>query len=281
MEIAVGTRTASDPGAGLDAHVAEAIGPGVVLLAIAEGFGRIGGVPGPALAVDAVREGLSRRLRSDGRDARASLIAALANANAHLYSQSGSTEDRVVAGTSLTAALIVGARAHVAHVGRTRAHLVRDGALTILTADDELDGDAWSAARSTAPTDAMSAHLLTRTLGSQPALEATVTAVRLAAGDALILSTGAFHAAVDGTEIAFALHGDASPDAAAQRLIALASGRARSGGTVIVGRALAELPAPEPDPERRKRTRTAAAVAAVLAAIGLILSSLAHVLPPP
>ncbi len=227
MEIAVGSK----PGAAMrglaDAHVAEMIGRGVVLLAVAEGFGLVRGHGTPYVAVSAVRDALRRRVRPDGRDARAALIAALSAANARVFAHSGSHDDFVASGTSLSVALIVGDRAHIAHVGRTRAYLCRDDALTALTVDDELD--------------AMTGHLLTRTLGAQATLEATISAVRLMPGDALVLATGAFHATIGEDEIAATLRMTASSESVTQRL--LESGRMRGGdfaGTVIVGRALTD-----------------------------------------
>jgi len=275
MEIAVGSKPGASSRGLVDAHVAEMIGQGVVLLAVAEGFGNIRGQSAPLVAVAAVRDALRRRVRPDGRDARASLIAALSGANARVYAHSGSHDDYIASGTSLSVALIVGERAHIAHVGRTRAYLCRDDSLMPLTSDDELTGDGWSSSWSSAPTDAMTGRILTRTLGAQPTLDATVTNVRLVHGDALVLATGAFHTAISEDEIATALRTTASSESVTQRL--LETGRMRGGnfaGTVIVGRALTD--APSDGGGSSFNVRNAALALTILVVFSLISAAIFH-----
>src|SRR6202011_988453 len=132
MEIRVGSRPGVPQRGGEEAYVAEIVAPGIVLLAVAHGFGRIRERSAPAVAAHAVRDNLRRRVRCERRDPRAALAAAFSAANARIYAHSGSTDDFVASGTSLTAALIVGDHAFVGHVGATRAYLGRDGMLTTL-----------------------------------------------------------------------------------------------------------------------------------------------------
>ncbi len=230
MEIAVGSRPGV-PQRGVDeAYVAEIVAPGIVLLAVAHGFGRIRERSAPAVAAQAVRDSLRRRVRGERREPRAALSAAFSAANARVYAHSGSTEDYVASGTSLTAALIVGDHAFVGHVGATRAYVGRDGALTALTTDDAL-GDG-------------SLRLLTRTLGTQPSLEPAIVHLRLMHGDALVLSSGALHELLGDDEIADALGASATSEDVTARLLAIAGIRGEGAGTVIVGRAFHEV-APE------------------------------------
>ncbi len=246
MEIAVGSKPGTAMRGLADAHVAEMIGQGVVLLAVAEGFGVVRGQGAPLVAVTTVRDALRRRVRPDGRDARSALIGALSAANARVFAHSGSHDDYVSSGTSLSVALIVGDRAHIAHVGRTRAYLCRDDALMALTNDDALAGEGWSSPGGGAATDALTGHILTRTLGAQPTLDATVSHVRLTRGDALVLATGAFHTTITDDEIAATLRATDSSESVTQRLLEV--GRMRGGdfaGTVIVGRALTDALLPE------------------------------------
>jgi protein phosphatase len=260
----------------MDAHVAEVIGQGVVLLAVAEGFGAVRGQAAPQVAVSAVRDALRHRVRADGRDARAALLSAFASANARVFAHSGSHDDFVASGASISAALIVGDRAHIAHVGTTRAYLCRDGALSVLTTDDELSGDAWQSAWTGVPTEALAGGVLTRTLGTQATLDATVTNVRLHDGDALVLATAGFHKAIGDDEIAYALRAAESSESVTQRLLESGGLRASSfAGTVIVGRALT-APPPEavPGPSFTVRTATIAVTALVIAS--LIAASIFH-----
>jgi serine/threonine protein phosphatase PrpC len=254
MEIAVGSRPGVPQRGGDEAYVAEIVAPGIVLLAVAHGFGRIRERTAPAVAAEAVRDNLKRRVRVERRDPRTALSAAFSAANARVYAHSGSTDDFVASGTSLTAALIVGDHAFVGHVGATRAYLGRDGALTSLTNDDAFgDGPL---------------RLLTHTLGTQPTLEPALDHVRLMHGDALVLSSGALHELLGEDEIAEALHASASSEDVTARLLAIAGIRGMGAGTVIVGRAFHES-APETG-RRRPHVRDAAIALAVMLAATIV-----------
>jgi serine/threonine protein phosphatase PrpC len=261
MEIAVGSRPGAPQRGGDEAYVAEIVAPGIVLLAVAHGFGRIRERPAPAVAAEAVRDSLKRRVRGERRDPRTALSAAFSAANARVYAHSGSTDDYVASGTSLTAALILGDHAFVGHVGATRAYLGRDGALTTLTADDAV-GDGPM-------------RLLTRTLGTQPTLEPALAHLRLMHGDALVLSSGALHELLDADEIADALRASASSEDVTARLMAIAGIRGGGAGTVIVGRAFNET---GPDATRRRpQPRDALVALAAIVAMTVVAIVMLHV----
>jgi PPM family protein phosphatase len=258
MEIAVGSRPGV-PRGNDEAYVAEIVAPGIVLLAVAHGFGRIRERPVSAVAAESIRDSLKRRVRRERRDPRSALAGAFAAANARVYAHSGSTEDFVASGTSLTAALILGDHAFVGHVGATRAYLGRDGALTTLTTDDALGEGAL--------------RLLTRTLGTQPVLEPSLTHVRLMHGDALVLSSGALHELLADDEIADALRASASSEDVTARLLAIAGIRGDGAATVIVGRAFHEQASDAPTrrpPVREVSLALVAMLAATIAAIVLL-----------
>jgi protein phosphatase len=260
MEIAVGSRPGVPQRGGDEAYVAEIVAPGIVLLAVAHGFGRIRERSAPTVAAEAVRDSLKRRVRGEHRDPRAALAAAFSAANARVYAHSGSTDDYVASGSSLTAALIVGDHAFVGHVGGTRAYLGRDGRLTTLTKDDAI-GDS-------------PLRLLTRTLGTQPTLEPVLEHLRLMHGDALVLSSGALHELLGEDEIADALLASASSEAVTARLMAIAGIRGDGAGTVIVGRAFNEV-SPEPG-RRRPQVRDAVIALAVMLAATVVAIWMLH-----
>jgi PPM family protein phosphatase len=258
MEIAVGSRPGVPQRGGDEAYVAEIVAPGIVLLAVAHGFGRVRERSAPEVAAQAVRDSLKRRVRSERRDPRGALAAAFSAANARVYAHSGSTDDHVASGTSLTAALIVGDHAYVGHVGATRAYLGREGTLAALTVDDTLSDGV---------------RLLTRALGTQPTLEPSLEHLRLMSGDALVLSSGALHELLDTDEIAEALHGCATSEDVTAKLLAIAGIRGDGAGTVIVGRALTDFPtesrARRP-PVRECAICLAAMIAATIVAIFIL-----------
>ncbi len=258
MEIAVGSRPGVPQRGGDEAYVAEIVAPGIVLLAVAHGFGRVRERSAPEVAALAVRDSLKRHVRGERRDPRAALAAAFGAANARVYAHSGSTDDHVASGTSLTAALIVGDHAYVGHVGATRAYLGREGALSALTVDDTLSDGV---------------RLLTRVLGTQPALEPSLEHLRLMSGDALVLSSGALHELLDTDEIAEALHVCATSEDVTAKLLAIAGIRGDGAGTVIVGRALTDFPAEgrsRRPPVRECAICLAAMVAATIVAIFIL-----------
>ena len=187
----------------------------------------------------------------------------------------------MASGSSISAALIVGDRAHIAHVGGTRAYLCRDGSLMALTTDDELGGDDWVSAWTSVPTEALAGPLLTRTLGTQATLDATVTNVRLMHGDALVLATAGFHKAISNDEIAYALRTTDSSESVTQRLLETGNMRGASfGGTVIVGRSLTEA-SPPADAGKNFNVRTAAVALTVLVIASLIAAAIFHVFLQP
>ncbi|GAC1444858.1 MAG: hypothetical protein NVS2B8_02470 [Vulcanimicrobiaceae bacterium] len=247
MEVAVGTEFGLMAGSLSDAHLAESVAPGVTLFAVADGFGEIGRGPTAPLALATVRDYLRRRNRvgSLGRNVspgslRSILLAALDHANARLYAQSGSHDDYVGSGTSLTAILLVGTHAFVGHVGDARAYLARVGRLEVLTADDAMfAGTAVTSAKSSLPAKPHARNLLWRSLGTQTKLEASIAHVELLPGDQLALCTDGVHRCISAAELSEALCESSSAADVVARVLAIVKSRGNvDTGTVLVGRDL-------------------------------------------
>jgi serine/threonine protein phosphatase PrpC len=248
VEVAVGSELGVWQRRPSDAHLAECIAPNITLFALADGFGEIGrGVSAAPVALSTLRDYLRRRYRagSFGKSASPSnlrkiLHDALDHANARLYAQSGSHEDFVASGTSLTAVMLVGHQALVGHVGDARAYLLRLGRLDMLTTDDAMFADtAVTSTKNVLPAKPRTRGLLWRSLGTQAKLEASIAHVELLAGDQLVLCTDGVHRCIDDDELAEALaDSDTAADAVA-RLLATAKARGNvDNGTLIVGREL-------------------------------------------
>ncbi|MBD5635191.1 MAG: serine/threonine-protein phosphatase [Candidatus Eremiobacteraeota bacterium] len=254
MEVAVGSELGVWQKRQTDAHLEDCVAPSVTLFGIADGFGELDrGLSIAPAALATVRDYLRRRHRvgSFGRNVspsalRAILLAALDHANARLYAQSGSHEDFVGSGTSLTAVMIVGHHAFVGHVGDARAYLMRLGRLELMTADDAMFADtAVPSAKTSLPARPRMRGLLWRSLGTQAKLEASIAHVELLSGDQLVLCTDGVHQCVDDDELGEALADcDRAADVVARML---ATARSRGGvdnGTLIVARDLLAAPAP-------------------------------------
>jgi len=111
------------------------------LFIVADGMGgHLGGDRASRMAVDLVAEGLERTLLSpdaqppvtaghspEETPAALALRAAARAAGASIYEMAQSDEHLQGMGTTLTALLFRNGRAHVAHVGDSRAYLFRDG----------------------------------------------------------------------------------------------------------------------------------------------------------
>jgi protein phosphatase len=280
VEVAVGSELGLWQKQQSDAHIAESIAPGVTFFGIADGFGQATrGLPTAALALTTMRDFLRRRQRlgafgsrgGSPSGLRALLLSSLDHANARLFSQSGSHEDFVGGGTSLTAVLVVGHHAFIGHVGDARAYLLRLGRLETLTADDAMFADAAvPSAKSSLPAKPPTRGLLWRSLGTQAKLEASIAHVELLAGDQLVLCTDGVHRCVHAEEIGDALLRSESASEVVARLLATAKARGNvDNGTLIVGR---DLLIPTPPAARRsrvveRRLRTAVAVVLLVAAL--------------
>ncbi len=248
MEVAVGTEFGLMAVAATDAHLAESLAPGVTLFAVADGFGEIGpGNPTAPLALATVRDYLRRRNRvgSLGRNVspgglRAVLLAALDHANARLFAQSGSHEDYVGSGTSLTAVMLVGTHAFVGHVGDARAYLARVGRLEMLTADDAMFADAAvPSAKASLPAKPHTRNLLWRSLGTQTKLEASIAHVELLPGDQLALCTDGVHRCISASELGDALSESTTAGDVVARVLSIVKSRGNvDTGTLLVGRDL-------------------------------------------
>jgi serine/threonine protein phosphatase PrpC len=247
MEVAVGSELGIWQKQNNDAHLSECIAPNVTFFGVADGFGALGrGNPTAALALASVRDYLRRRQRlgAFGRNAspsnlRALLLGALDHANGRLYAQSGSHEDFVAGGTSMTTVMVVGHHAFVGHVGDARAYLLRLGRLESLTADDAMFTDVLTSATTSLPARSRVRSLLWRSLGTQPKLEASIAHVELLAGDQLVLCTDGVHRCVSADEIGDALlSGDSSSDVVARLLLLTKMRGGLDNGTLLVCRDL-------------------------------------------
>lgn len=107
-------------------------------------------------------------------------------------------------GTTLTAINLVGNRAHVAHIGDSRAYLIRDGKATCMTNDHTPVGELVRArilAPEKARTHAMRSKL-NKSLGIELFIQPDISQVELRQGDMLILCTDGVWAVVQDDEFA-------------------------------------------------------------------------------
>ncbi len=150
-------------------------------------------------------------------------------------------------GTTLTVANIVGDRLYLAHVGDTRAYLVRDGQARCLTNDHSVVGELVRM-RVISP-DKVRTHtqrsVLNRSLGLNLFVQPDVSHVTIQAGDVIILCSDGLWAYVQDDEFAALATELTSADALSQRLVDLALQRhTDDNASVVVGR-IEEVGTPE------------------------------------
>jgi serine/threonine protein phosphatase PrpC len=144
-------------------------------------------------------------------------------ANRRVVETAATCEDWAGMGCTIVACLVRDARATVAHVGDSRAYLIRNGDARLLTRDHlyvtevlGLDDEAASKSRQR--------HVLSRALGVGEAMRADVVSVGLVSGDRIMLCTDGVSNVIEGDEIA-PLIGRLTPNAAVRRLLALTRAR--------------------------------------------------------
>jgi PPM family protein phosphatase len=164
---------------------------------------------------------------------------AVSQANVKIYEAAQKNPEQRGMGATLTAAWIDGSRLSIAHVGDSRAYLLRGGTLQQLTSDHSLVAEQVRRGiltRQQAEESEMQSVLL-RALGAHPEVEVDVDETEVFPRDLLLLCSDGLTRMVTEPEIAGTLQAETNPVSAAQKLVDLANER---GGldnvTVIVAR---------------------------------------------
>jgi PPM family protein phosphatase len=192
------------------------------LFAVADGMGgHRGGEVASELALRTIEELFAA---DEG-----SLTEQVERANSAVFERSQTDRDVSGMGTTLTAALVEDARVRLAHVGDSRAYLLRDGRLHLLTEDHTLvhrmvqEGEITEAQAETHP----HRSILTRALGVDPAVQVDERYVEVRAGDRLLLCTDGLTGMIHDGQIESVLETEPNPQEAVERLVREAN---RAGG---------------------------------------------------
>jgi protein phosphatase len=141
-------------------------------------------------------------------------------ANTAVYEQAEQIKDRRIA-TSLCAMTIVNTHAFFAHVGDSRAYLLRNGKFRCLTEDHTLAalqlrrGDISPEDFETSPFR----HTLAQAIGMSPAVDVDVLELRLSPGDTLLLTTNGLMRSLSDEVIHACLESDGDADLRADLLL--------------------------------------------------------------
>jgi len=202
------------------------------LFVVADGMGgHRGGDVASALALETIGSAAS-----PGGTARG-LVDDIKRANRAVLERGESDRDLRGMGTTLTAVLTEDARAHVVHVGDSRAYLLRDGALQQLTEDHTLVQRMVREGRLTEDEAAQHPQrsILTRALGVDEDIPVDELSLDIHPGDRLLLCTDGLTNMVERDRIQEILGSEEDPQSACDKLIDEAN---RAGGddniTVVV-----------------------------------------------
>lgn len=224
------------------------------LLAVADGMGgHAAGEIASELAVERLTQELLVALGSgsgalDPERLAEVLEGAIAGSNTFVH-RASQAEGRRGMGSTLTVALVVGLTAVIGHVGDSRAYLVRNGAMRQLTRDHTWVGEQLAAG---VLTEAQAARhprrsLLTRALGTAPAVKADTEAIELAEGDRLLLCSDGVSGLLDDRQMA-EIVASLGPQEACDQLVSRANdagGLDNSTAVVLlVGEQAIDLPGP-------------------------------------
>jgi serine/threonine protein phosphatase PrpC len=142
-------------------------------------------------------------------------------------------------GTTLVALLAGGERIALAHVGDSRAYLIRGGRIRQLTDDHSLVAELVRRREISehAARGHPQRHVLTRALGVRPSAEPDLAELTPTVGDSFVLCSDGLTGHLSDTEIAEALAADDDLDAICGKLIDLANARGGEDNiTVLVVR---------------------------------------------
>lgn len=174
------------------------------------------------------------------------------DANQRIYDRSRAEQSRAGMGTTLTAAYLADGHLAIAHVGDSRAYLLRGDELTRLTQDHSLVDEL---VRQGKLTEAQAAEhpqrsIITRALGPEPEVEVDTFSYPVRAGDVLLLCSDGLTSMVAEDQVAKILLSASSLEDAADNLIARANDAGgRDNITVVLcrfGEAEGQAPVEQP-----------------------------------
>jgi serine/threonine protein phosphatase PrpC len=197
--------------------------PGV-LLVVADGMGgHHGGEVASRVCVETLAKEIVPLLLPSGAarpDVPAALQRAVTAAHQALFNYAQKFPTHETMGTTLTAALVCGTRADVAQVGDSRAYLLRDGNLILLTQDQTIGNQLRKRGQDPALVNPRIAELLTQAVGAQAEIKVIMTAIDLVAQDLLVLCSDGLYKAVSPAELVQILEMSIPLSEKARRLIA-------------------------------------------------------------
>lgn len=226
------------------------------LFVVADGMGgHAAGDVASATAVDVITDRASSATLEDPQTL-SSLVRA---ANKAIWEKARADPSLQGMGTTCTLVMIEDGRAHVAHVGDSRAYLLRDGDLKQVTEDHTLVGRMVKEGRLR---EEEAAHhpqrnIITRVLGVDADVQVDLAPLELLPGDRVLINSDGLTSMIDPDRVRQVLVEEHDAQVAADRLVDIAN---EAGGedniTVVVIDVADEVAEGEPDPAAAAREQT-------------------------
>lgn len=212
------------------------------LYMVADGMG--GHAAGQIASELAIKKALAAYYSSNGEDPGDALLDALRSANDHVFQVAATIPGRSGMGTTLTALALVEDKAIVAHIGDSRAYLIRGETILQIT-----DDHSWVAEQ--VRSGAMSQeeaerspyrNIITRCIGTQPEIEPDLYAADMLPLDTWLLCSDGLTGHVADSEL-LQVARDQAPSEACRQLVELACARGgHDNVTVLIVRIAALEP---------------------------------------
>jgi protein phosphatase len=237
------------------------------LYIVADGMGgHAGGDIASRMAVEIVRDRVRQARRAGGlfnrqastRESAAilkMLADAISNASSEIFKASDRRPELVGMGTTITAMLVHGARAYVAHVGDSRLYRWRGKRIEQMTEDHSLVNEQVKAGFITAEEAAHSRfrNIITRSVGFESLVNSDTFSAPLRPDDHFLLCSDGLYGMVEDQEIGQTL-GNGRLSNAVGRLVSLANERGGEDNITVI---ILKVDSGTSAPERRKKTKKA------------------------
>jgi protein phosphatase len=171
----------------------------------------------------------------DGTACQELLVRAITEANREVNRLARSRPSLAGMGTTLSALLVHGREAELAHVGDSRVYRLRNGKLELLTEDHSLVQELINQGSLTPEEARIHPHrnILTRALGTEPVLKVDIRHEEVQPGDLFLLCTDGLTGAVTDAELEEVLTAAPRSRAAAE-LVQLANSRGGRDNVTVV-----------------------------------------------
>ena len=204
------------------------------LLAIADGMGgHASGEVASKMAIEILRNSLKK----EGEPVPDRLNSGVKLANKMIYEASRSQSQLNGMGTTLTAVQLDGKRLSIAHVGDSRAYLIRGGVIEQLTDDHTIVFEQMARGMIITREEAARSdmrNILSKALGIAPEVDVDMEELTVSEGDQLVLCSDGLSELISDDEILAEVRSSKRPELACNELVNLANQRGGEDNLTVI-----------------------------------------------